>query len=76
MSELRSTARSEASFQFPIDFRAIGRCEAVNGRLVLAVLHPLALVATQIAFPVARPREGEKDVALETGELLRRQRHA
>lgn len=42
--------RSEAFLQFPLDFWAIRRCEAVNGRLVLAVLLPLALVATQIAI--------------------------
>ena len=71
-----SLTRPEAYFQLAVDFRTICGREAVDGRLVLAALLPLALVAPQVAFPVARPREGEKDLALGTGELLRRQRHA
>jgi hypothetical protein len=70
--DVSSLTRSEAYLQFPVDFWAIRRCEAVNGGLVLAVLFPLAFVAMQIAVPVARPGEGKNGLTFLAGELLRR----
>jgi len=43
-----SLTRPEACFQLAEDFRTICRREAVDGRLLLAALLPLALVAPQI----------------------------